>query len=358
MADGGRARVIDLLALLSVSGLGRRRARRLIDLYSTPGRAIEQFPAALDAEMRSRTRAELERVEAAGIALMAYDSPGFPPHLGQIPDAPLILYYRGNPALLRGPAVAVVGSRQASEYGRRAAAELARDLAGVGVTVISGLARGIDAAAHRGALDSGGSGATIAVLGSGLDRIYPRENLRLAEEIAERGIIVTEYPLGSPPEKYHFPERNRIISGLSRGVVVVEAGRDSGSLITVDFALEQGREVFAVPGSLFSPLSQGPHNLIRQGARICAGAADVLEELGLVPSPRTEAATVRSGAEETGLDPEEKLMFETADWTVGQTADQMAEMTGLSPAIAVAALLTLEIKGLVKQLPGGRYIRV
>ncbi len=364
------SRAADLLALVWFSGLGRRRIRRLIDLYSSAAAALAQLPPGLAGELRSRAGAEMERLATTGIELITFDSPDFPPQLAQIPDAPLLLCYRGRLEWLRCQSVSVVGSRQASEYGRRAAVGIARDLAEAGVTVVSGLARGIDTAAHRGALESTGSGSTVAVLGTGLDLIYPRENRKLAEEIAERGVLVSEYPLGSPPEKYHFPERNRIISGLSRGVVVVEASQDSGSLITVDFALEQGREVFAVPGSLFSPLSQGPHGLIRQGARLCAGAPDILEELGLRPSGRSEPApagrrneaavdgTDRLDPSGDALDHEEERLLGFVDRTVGLTVDRLAELAQITAASAVAGLLTLEIKGLVRQLPGGLYIRI
>lgn len=351
----------DLLALVRHSGLGRRRLRRLLELFSTASRVLDMLQNASVSEMRSRAETELEALEVKNVALVPWSSPAYPSSLSQIPDAPLLLYVRGDPARLSMPAVAVVGSRQASDYGRRVAGDIARDLASAGVTVVSGLARGIDTAAHIGALKSSGPGTTVAVLGSGLDSVYPRENRRLAEEIAEKGSVVSEYPLGAPPERYHFPERNRVISGLSRGTVVVEAGQDSGSLITVDFALEQGREVFAVPGSIYSPLSQGPHRLLGQGARICAGAADILEELGLAPDGRPPfTLRDRTGGEapdEGPADGEEEQLLLVLDRAMGETADRLADKAGLPSPTVLATLLILEIKGLVRQLPGGLFIR-
>jgi DNA processing protein len=248
-------------------------------------------------------------------------------------------------------AVAIVGSRKPSPYGLLVAEKLAKDLAAVGITVISGMARGIDTAGHKGAL--AGSGRTVAVLGCGPDVIYPRENKRLMENIAENGAVISEYPLETAPEPWHFPARNRIISGLSLGTVVVEAAEKSGALITADFALEQGRDVMAVPGSIASALSRGPHRLIRQGARLVEGAGDIIDELGLekiFPVPEEDSGgKVKMSAEEEAL--YGLLSLEPVH------LDDLIERTGLSPQKAMAALMYLEIKGLARQMPGKLYVR-
>jgi DNA processing protein len=280
------------------------------------------------------------------------DAPAFPSRLRDIPDPPSHLWIRGDTPALAGGAVAVIGSRRASPGALDTARRLASGLAGVGLTVVSGLARGCDAAAHRGALDAGGR--TVAVLGSGLDVIYPPEHGRLADEIAQRGAIVSEFPPGSPPLPHHFRQRNRLISGLSMGVVVIEANERSGSLITAGFALAQGREVMVVPGTVQAGRNRGGHLLIRDGAALVENAEDVLAVLlHALPPPTATADTLPldSGLEDgdpviRALDPDDPQDF-----------DQLSARVPLSPAQLLARLAELELSGHVRRVAGGRFLR-
>jgi DNA processing protein len=260
----------------------------------------------------------------------------FPPLLGAIHDPPPQLFLRGtaSPALLAGPAVAVVGARSCSAYGRSVARSLARDLAAAGLVVVSGMARGIDGEAHRGALD--GVGPTVAVLGCGVDRDYPAAHAELARRIAETGLIVSEYEPGVEPAPWRFPARNRIIAGLCGATVVVEARERSGALITADFALEEGREVLAVPGEITSSLSAGTNALLRLGATPVTSAEDVLEAYG-IEAPKTRAAAIGSTAE--------KLLARLEGEPL--TADEVARAAGVEPGAGAAALVELELAGRV-----------
>lgn len=271
----------------------------------------------------------------------------YPRALLEIADPPNILYVRGRAELLSQPGLAIVGSRNATPQGLQTAEGFARTLAGQGLTIISGLALGIDAAAHRGAL--AGNGNTIAVIGTGADRMYPARNKELALQIAEQGVIVSEFPLGTPVMAANFPRRNRIISGLARGVLVVEAAPESGSLITARLAAEQGREVFAIPGSIHSPLARGCHKLIKQGAKLVETASDVLEELG-------NLATIDRPLETTGPTTEDPLL--TALGHDPCSLDELAERTGYSTEYLLAELLTRELAGQLATLPGNRYQRL
>jgi DNA processing protein len=246
-------------------------------------------------------------------------------------------------------AIAVVGTRRASVYGRQATERIVSDIARSGVTVISGLARGIDTYAHRAALAAGGR--TIAVLGSGLDRVYPEENRALAEHIAQNGAVISEYPLGTPPDGTNFPRRNRIVSGLSRGVLVVEADLKSGAMITATQAGEQGRDVFAVPGSIFNPLSAGPHQLIREGAKIVTDAADILEELHL-----TAVVEQRATREALPADPTEAALL-TLLSDEPTHVDDLTRSAKMPSATVTATLTILELKGLARQLGSMQYVR-
>ena len=267
--------------------------------------------------------------------------PGYPALLRELHDPPPRLYLRGGPVeLLDLPAVAIVGARSCSPYGAQVARELARELGAAGVVVVSGLARGVDGEAHRGALAAGG--LTVAVLGCGIDRDYPRAHAQLAGRIAESGAVVSEYPPGVEPSPWRFPARNRIVAGLARATVVVEARERSGALITADFALELGRDVFAVPGEITSALSAGTNDLIRQGATPLLGAGDVLEALGLERTPPRVPDTLSAGAR-TLLDP----LSETA-----RTLDELGRLTGLESAAMAAALTELELAGLVASADG------
>jgi DNA processing protein len=311
--------------------------RALLSL--TPEQA-ELVKNPLNLEMR-------ERVAALRDSVLTLDDGGYPPLLREICDPPLALHYRGRPDLLLQPAVAIVGSRRASPYGINVASRLARELAGAGAAIVSGLARGIDAAAHEAALDAGG--ATIAVLGTGIDVYYPRSNARLAKRVEGEGIVVSEFAPGTPPLPENFPIRNRVIAGLSLGTVIVEATSRSGSLITARMAAEQGREVFAVPGSIFSAGTEGTHRLIQYGAKLVHDADDVLEEL-----PGNLKVTREESREPEGL-LREVLAQLRADEP--SHVDELTARLTRGPGEVAESLLQLELGGWVRALPGARYVR-
>ena len=298
-----------------------------------------------------RAHAVRLRAEAAGIGVLAWNDPRFPAALLAISDAPPVLWYRGPLDALLAPAVAVVGSRAASAVALETAARLGADLAALGITVVSGLARGVDSAAHVGALRSG---RTIAVLGSGVDRVYPPEHDALAGEIAREGLVISEYPPGTPPLAFHFPMRNRLISGLSQAVVVIEANEKSGSLITAACALEQGRDVMAVPGNVLSGRNRGAHALIRDGAKIVECADDIVEELGWRRAGAPASGDASSDApSSTSGDPLLRLM----DAGQAYDLDGLAAVSGVNGVRLLPRLLELELKGLVQRIGGGRFMR-
>lgn len=275
----------------------------------------------------------------------------YPALLGEIPDPPKRLYMAGR-ALDQAPYIAVVGTRKATSYGLDVARRLASELTAAGMVVVSGLARGIDAAAHAGAL--GAKGTTVAVLGCGLDVCYPQRNLPLYRRIAAEGTLVSEYELGTGPRPHHFPHRNRIIAGVSLGVVVVEGRRDGGAMITARLAMESGREVFAVPGPAYSVASEGPHALICDGARLITRAEDVIEELGLLRPPPSRDPAAGSAPEDPRLNPDEMAVLKMLGHEP-ELLDRVASGCG-RPASAVAAVLArLEVEGLVLRHPGGRF---
>ena len=363
--DGGGRDILDWLALRLVKGVGSVRYARLIEAFGSPGAVlaapeaelarIKGIPPAVAQaiarrEFRADPEAQLARLEKMRARVLTLADPDYPPLLAQVYAPPPVLFLRGGLGPCRTGGVALVGSRAASAYGRRVTGEVARDLARAGVSVVSGLARGIDSAAHQGALQGGGH--TVAVLGCGLDVAYPPENTTLvAEMLAAGGAVLTEFPLGTPPAAANFPVRNRIISGLCRAVVVVEGGLRSGSLITARHALDQGREVFAVPGPVGSPGSQGCHHLIRQGARLLSSARDLLEEGALPPMGDTPPA-----APPPELPPEAARLLEL----VGPQpvhADLLCRESGLAPQEVTALLVNLELAGLVQALPGNNYVR-
>ncbi len=306
----------------------------------------QALPAADDAALL-RARQSLER---CGARILPWcDRENYPELLRAIPDPPALLYVRGR--LPEGDALAVVGSRRASAQGQRLTAEICGALATAGLAIVSGLARGIDTAAHQGALAC--DGLTLGVLGCGIDQVYPPENARLFQQIAEQGGLVSEYPPGAPPLAAHFPGRNRIISGLCRGVLVVEAAAGSGSLITVDFALEQGRDVFAVPAPVYSATSQGVNQLLKDGARLVTSAADILDSLAL-------ERVGRSRPKQPPLPlllppPLQKLHELLGDEPLH--VDELVRRSGLTPREVSASLLDLELQGGVTQLPGMRFVR-
>lgn len=353
------------LRLLETPGVGRESVRRLLAAFGSaqaviaagadaraevvgaaPADALtdepEHLPALLAATLAWLADGDEER------ATIALGDPRYPSALLNAPDPPLMLYAQGRIGLLQADSIAIVGSRHPTPQGAANAGAFARELSHAGLTIVSGMALGVDAAAHAGGLD--GAASTIAVVGTGLDRVYPRRNLALAHRIARHGLIVSEYALGAPPLALHFPQRNRIIAGLSRGTLVVEAAVQSGSLITARLANEAGREVFAIPGSIHSPQARGCHLLLRQGAKLVETAQDVLEELRPAAPPRAAAAPA-DGA--TDADPLlDALGFDPV------TLDALAARTGWGAAELSSRLLGLELDGLVARLPGQLFQRV
>ncbi len=295
-------------------------------------------------------RAACDQAATAGIVAVPWNATGFPPALLALPDCPPALWCRGSLASLQAPVVAVVGSRAATAVALEAASRIAAGLAALGVTVVSGLARGVDSAAHRGALPAG---RTVAVLGSGPDRIYPAEHRALAGEIARRGAVISEYPPGTPPLPFHFPMRNRLISGLASAVVVIEAAEDSGSLITAACALEQGRDVMAVPGNVLTGRNRGGHALIRDGATIVECAADVAAALGWPLAPTAGATAATGGESGSSGDPILVHMRPGEAYDV----DALAASSRLAAAQLIPRLVGLELLGLVRRLAGGRFVR-
>ena len=362
------------LRLLQTPGIGTETARKLLTAFGPPPAIWAQTPAAWTQVVGTRTAQAMATPPAGWQALLdttwawLSDAPeeraivtlgdeDYPAALLQTADPPCLLYATGRIHLLRHllptRALAVVGSRNPTPQGRINARAFAQSLAQTGLTIVSGLALGVDGAAHEGALDTAATGqlATLAVVGTGLDRVYPKQHLPLARQIAERGLILSEYPLGTPPLAENFPRRNRIISGLSQGTLVVEAALESGSLITARQALEQGREVFAIPGSIHSPQSKGCHALIRQGAKLVESAQDVLEELRLPdPFAQVPLALDTPAAPATGL-----LALLGHDPV---SLDTLQARCGLDTAQLQAELLELELAGQVERLPGGLFLRL
>ena len=291
---------------------------------------------------------EMARLEKAGVKVITSQSDDYPLHLRNIYHPPPVLYLRGSLARSDEWAVAVVGTRRVTAYGKEAARRIAGELASAGVTVVSGMARGVDSAAHKAALDAGGR--TIAVLGCGVDLAYPTENRRLMKRIIEQGAVLSEYSLGTPPEARNFPPRNRVISGLSLGVVVVEAGKRSGALITADFAVEQGRDVFAVPGNMFNSASQGCNRLIQQGAKLVLNVEDILEELNLnLMSQQLELQAIVPENET------ESLLLQLLS-SEPLHVDEIVHRADLSISEASSTLAMMELKGMVRQVGGMNYV--
>jgi DNA processing protein len=369
----------DWIALNMTPGVGPRAAARLLERFGS----AEGVYAALRAELErlrlkpesvesivlrdrhEEAARELERVRELGADVLVLDDGAYPALLREIADPPLTLYVKGDwAACLDSPCVAVVGSRRASTYGQNVAVMLARDLASRGVCVVSGLARGVDAAAHRGALEAGGR--TVAVLGTGLDEVYPRDHKKLAEEIlAKGGALVSQFPLGTPPIPENFPYRNRIISGLSLGTVLVEAAENSGSLITARLAMEQNREVFAVPGNVTSRNSFGTNYLIKgAGAKLVQQWQDVAAELPpeiaarlLPPEPKAGGKRAAPAQAPPDLSAGERAVFKLLSTDEPVHIDALAAASGAGVAELSGTLLFLEMRDLIRQLPGKSYIR-
>lgn len=339
-----------------VQGLGSAEAvlrAKTEALEQVPGisqqvaRAIVSFPwqDALDRELRV--------IETRGLGLIRFGDEGYPELLAAIHSPPPILYLRGTIGPVDRVAVAIVGSRQASPYGSAMAEQISGELAERGVTIVSGMARGIDAAAHRGALRA--AGRTIAVLGCGLGVTYPPEHAELADQIAEQGALISEFPVFTPPKPGHFPQRNRIISGLARGVVVIEAGLKSGAMITANYALEQGREVFAVPGQVTSRSSRGCHQLIKAGAKLTEGWEDIWEEIELQVAPG--AQIVRDLTPVSRSLAQEEILIVDALEAGPMQIDDLIGRTRLPAGQMASLLLSLMLKGMIEELPGKSFAK-
>ncbi|NTV68590.1 MAG: DNA-protecting protein DprA [Azonexaceae bacterium] len=347
------------LRLTLIPGIGGESQRKLLAAFGLPeavfaagrlaARSVvgDRADLLFDFDPAAEIDRSIEWASQPGQHILTLADETYPKALLEIADPPSLLYVRGNSALLQKRGLAMVGSRNATPQGLQTAENFARTLAAKGLCIVSGLALGIDAAAHRGALSAGGD--TIAVIGTGADRIYPARNKELALAIVEHGAVISEFPLGTPAIAANFPRRNRIISGLSRGVLVVEAAPESGSLITARLAGEQGREVFAIPGSIHSPVARGCHKLIKQGAKLVETANDVLEELGNFTSPEEPAESAPTEDEHPvlaalGHDP--------------CSLDDLLEHTGQSAEQLLPELLMLELSGKIAPLPGNRYQRL
>ena len=357
------------LALLRVPGIGPITFERLVAHFGSCAQVLaagdaDWTDAGLPANLRAQLRrpnwplveSDLRWLEMPQHHLLRLGETAYPERLAILPGAPPLLFVNGDPEVLAQPALAIVGSRNPSGNGRLMAADFAGDLIRYGLVVTSGLAVGIDAAAHRGALAAGG--LSVAVCGTGLDTVYPRSHARLADELAAEGALVSEWPPGTPALPAHFPRRNRIISGLTLGTLVVEAALRSGSLITARLAAEQGREVFAIPGSIDNPLARGCHALIRQGAKLVESAADILEELpAQITTPRADQTGAAPPHPGPRLDPEAQTLLDALGHAPA-SLDELVERAGLTPQTLSSMLLTMELQGLVEVLPGGRYGRL
>lgn len=367
------------LELLAVKGLGPVTFTRLINRFGSPeairssdlgalvsegaispslAKALQQ---PLPSEAREHITKELEAVHAGRFSILTLTDSQYPARLKSIIDPPPLLWCTGQIQDRDQHALAVVGSRKGSHLGRTFTRQLSGDLAALGFTIVSGLARGIDAAAHEGALVS--SGRTLAVLGCGIDQLYPPEHGPLRQRIEQQGAVLSEFPMGTAPHSYHFPQRNRVISGLSLGVIVTEATSRSGSLITARMALEQNREIFAVPGNVTNTLTRGPHRLIKDGAKLVENLLDVVDEIRpmLEPSFRfhleTQQLARQSQPSAPSLGPEEQRLFDCISLEP-VSLDDLISQGSYAPSEVMSILLSLEIKGLIKQIPGLQYLRI
>ncbi len=345
----------DLLLLNSISGFGYKKLKELFDKFGedTSAAVSSYNPSAFNIK---NINDELKLIKEKGVSVITTFDTQYPAALKEISSPPIVLYVKGGLSSICAETVAIVGARNCTYYGRKMAKDLSSMFSKLGVTIVSGMARGIDTVAHKEAIEAGGK--TIAVLGSGLNCIYPPENEKLAEQIALNGALISEFAMNTPPLKENFPRRNRVISGLSRGTVVVEASLKSGALITADFALEQGRDVFAVPANADAASFKGCNNLIRQGAKITCSASDVIEEL---------FPELLKDANDTDCNPEDKI--KTLNIAVEDKRvylllknepvdlDSLIEEAGLNSQTVLSSLLQLELAGLARQLPGKLFVR-
>jgi len=365
------ASTLDWIILSLVPGLGLGGYWRLIDHFRSPAEVLRASQKDLlsikgiqerqismlfsSKDTHSRGEKELERLTALGGVALSFEDAGYPPLLRELVDPPPVLYVLGQADFLKNPAVAVVGSRAATSYGRRTAFSLSRKLAALSVTVVSGLALGVDAESHLGALSAQGS--TVAVLGCGLDVVYPRQNQSLYAKIVQEGALVSEYPLGTRPDAFRFPARNRIIAGLCQGVIVVEAAKRSGSLITAQMALDCGREVFAVPGQVDSSKSEGTHWLLQQGAKLVHRVEDIVVELDLPCSKKCIENDVPLQESTLDIEPDAIGLLAFIE-PYPLMRDVLLEKSGFSPARMSELLLLLELEGLIEILPGDKLRKI
>jgi len=361
----------DWLCLSLIPGLGPVGAARLLDRFGSPAKVLGARPKELAAvegirssqldgfermdEWRELSARQIAGMQKLGGEILTQADPRYPLRLREIPDPPLVLYALGDVGLLGSHCVAMVGSRSATTYGRRAAWLLAENLTTFGVAVVSGMALGIDSEAHHGALKS--EGRTIAVLGSGLDVVYPSQNRQLYDQLRNKGLLLSEYPLGTKPDAFRFPARNRIIAGLSQGVVVVEAARKSGSLITAQMALDFGREIFAVPGQIDSLKSEGAHWLLREGAKLVASGRDIIEELQLGRTVTGQPGQQSKTDQYSGLEPDAVALLQHLD-VYPLSRDEVCERTNLTPARLSELLLFLELDGHIEMVAGDQVRRL
>ncbi|MBD3376893.1 DNA-protecting protein DprA [candidate division KSB1 bacterium] len=355
-----------LLCLSSVTGLGPYKVRILVERFGSPQRVLQSSPRELvqipgiDKIMAERIRKEadhkfakdqLQRLEKSRIKVVSFWDNDYPAGLKTLFDPPVLLFVHGELNPDTDQSIAIVGTRQATNYGRWVTEKFTRELVSHNYWITSGLARGIDTIAHRQCLNCGGK--TVAVLGSGLDRIYPAENTELSRHISNQGAVVSEFPMGAGPDAPHFPRRNRIISALSRAVLVIEAGEKSGALITTDFALEQGKDVFVVPGNINSPASQGTNKLIQEGAKLVLKVEDILDEI----APSCNGQQSLDLSESVNVSPKEKqLLSQMTSEPIH--IDQLAELIKMEPFQIFPLLLSLELKHFVKQIPGKYFVRL
>ncbi|MEM6912039.1 MAG: DNA-processing protein DprA [Verrucomicrobiota bacterium] len=319
------------------------------DLLEVSGIGPELASQLLDWRRLTRYEEELALAEKIGARLIFQEDSEYPSRLRTIHDPPLLLYLWGQILPVDDQALAIIGSRRSSHYGREVTTRFARELGRAGLTIVSGLARGIDTAAHQGAL--AGGGRTLAVLGSGLQELYPTENRELADRIAENGAVLSEFPLRMPPSKQTFPMRNRVVSGLSQGILVTEAARKSGAMITVGQAAEQGRDLYAIPGNIDRPSSSGCNQLLQEGAVLCTSPEDILNDFGRLFSQATASSAPPP------LAPQEKAILERLPTGDPQSLDEIIAGSSLPPQTAITCLLRLEMKRLVKQLPGKVFLK-
>ena len=367
------------LALGLTPGLGARLAGKLLREFGSPEAVFAasltsleacRIPAEAAQSIRSQqplrlAEKELARVRELGCKLLTWDDPAYPQRLRGIYDPPPVLYLRGNAELLGRHSISIVGSRKPSPYGVQMAEKLGRELGARGLVIVSGMARGIDASAHRGALDAqkqSGRGTTVGVLGTGIDVVYPKENRKIHEEVAQQGCLISEFPMGSFAAPQNFPVRNRIIAGMALGVVVVEGAQYSGSLITARLAMEFGREVYGVPGNVTHAGSFGPNQLIKQGAKLVTGWEDVVEELPTdIRAELFPAESVSSEERATLLEgmfsPEEKTLYGLLSADKARHVDELVELSGLSSSEVLASLFELEMRGAIRQMPGKHFVK-